>query len=175
MNYNDYRDKIRTGDVIAYSLSGWDVKNKFILDAIRVLTMSEYNHVGIAVVENDRVMLLEATRPYSRIYPLSKTGSFYHIPMNLEITDNSKLFKFIGLPYSYSKAIASLWSNPEPSSDLLSEGTYCTELCVRALREYGSTLDYRNGSTPGGFIETCLLYPNTSSSVFVFNKSSGSW
>lgn len=175
MNYKEYRENIKTGDVIAYSLEGTGVLNQLILAGIRISTMSEFNHVGLAVVLNDRVMLLEATRPYSRLYPLSKTGSFFHIPMSVKINDNRNLFRYIGLPYSYSKAVASLWKAPDPNSYLRVDGVFCTELCVRGLREYNFCIDYRNGSTPGEFVERCLELSEESKSVFINNESSGSW
>ena len=174
MDYCVFRNQIKTGDLIAYSISSSNFKNRVILDAIRILTKSEFNHIGIAYENNGRLFLLEATRPCSGPVLLSKTASFYHISVNAEIADLHPLFNYIGLDYSYTKAIQSLYKNPSSDSDIKTEGIFCSELCVRIYKEYGIDIDYRNGSTPGAIVKTALARKGAKM-TYVKVKSNGSW
>lgn len=82
MNYQDARPYIKSGDLLAWShktwLSWYDIK----IQIVRFFTRSEFCHLGTAWVVGDRVFVIEAVIPLVRIYPLSKLGDFYWIPMS---------------------------------------------------------------------------------------------
>lgn len=71
VKYADYRDQISSGDVLAWSHrkleSFYDLK----VWLVRILTASEYSHVGIAWVFGGRVFVIESVTPEVRIVPLS--------------------------------------------------------------------------------------------------------
>lgn len=71
MKYSEIRDSIKSGDILAWThrfkWTWYDIK----CYAVRIFTVSEYSHVGIAVVQNGRVWVLEAVTPTVRLVPLS--------------------------------------------------------------------------------------------------------
>jgi hypothetical protein len=73
MRYAEYRGKIKSGDVLAWSFrGGWfDSWHSFKINAVRLFQRSEYSHVGIAWVIAGRVFVLESVVPLVRSVPLS--------------------------------------------------------------------------------------------------------
>jgi len=128
MNYLDIRDQIKSGDVIAQSHRQWDTLHDLQVQAVRIATMSEYSHVGIAWVVAGRVFILEAVSAGVRIFPLSRAGDFYWVPRG--VWDDSKeaiAMQHIAAPYSKIDAIRSFFG----ASDQKNGGTFCSEyLCV---------------------------------------------
>jgi hypothetical protein len=108
MKYSELRETIQTGDLLAWSEGGkWNSWRNIQLNLVRMGTMSDYNHVGVAYVVSGRVFVVEAVVPYVRIYPLSKLLPFYYIRTNFRTTDatEEKLLQYIGTPYSKWEAI----------------------------------------------------------------------
>ena len=70
-SYQEVRSSIKSGDLLFWShreLKSWyDLK----VQIVRMVTRSEYSHVGVAWVTGGRVFALEAVVPLIRIYPLS--------------------------------------------------------------------------------------------------------
>lgn len=73
MKYADYRGKIKSGDILAWShREGWfDSFHSFKVNCVRLFQRSEYSHVGIAWVVAGRVFVLESVVPLVRVVPLS--------------------------------------------------------------------------------------------------------
>ena len=111
--YADYRHKLRSGDILAYSHEGWKSFKDFKTQMVRVFTRSTYSHVGIVVEIAGRYFILENVVPYARLYPISMSGSFYHLPMNIDWTPEleAKAFSYIGYPYSQWRAIKAFFKN----------------------------------------------------------------
>ena len=72
MNYTDIRDQIKTGDLIGFTHKGWLGWYNFKVQMVRMFTRSEYSHVAIAYVMNDRIFILEAVGAEVRLFPLSR-------------------------------------------------------------------------------------------------------
>lgn len=110
MKYKDIRPQIRSGDLLAWSHRGFKTWYDIKLQLIRLFTRSEYVHVGIAWVVQDRVFVIEAVNPYVRIVPLSNLLPCYMISMHTPwkgSTENLAL-KYVGLgKYSQLEAIKS--------------------------------------------------------------------
>ena len=131
MKYADARPLIRSGDLLAWShrapwyRSWYDFK----IALVRMFTMSEYSHVATAWVVGGRVFAIEAVMPLVRIYPLSKLGEFYHLPLGAKFDDDVLEFALskVGEPYSQVQAMQAFFHLP--SDDGLWE---CAEL-VRKL------------------------------------------
>ncbi len=80
MKYSELRDTIKTGDLLAWSEGGdWKSWRNIQLNLVRMGTMSDYNHVGVAYVVGGRVFVVESVVPYVRIYPLSRLLPFFYI------------------------------------------------------------------------------------------------
>ena len=77
--YAEVRSLIKTGDILVWThrklKSLYDLK----IMIIRFFQMSEYCHVGVAVVLGGRVWVLEACSPQVRLVPLSNSLPCYHI------------------------------------------------------------------------------------------------
>ena len=84
MIYLDARPLIRSGDLLAWSAreSPWASWHAFKIWLVRLFTRSEFSHVGTAWCVGERVFVIEAVRPAVRIMPLSKTPSFYWLPLH---------------------------------------------------------------------------------------------
>ena len=112
MNYEYARDKIKSGDLLAWSHRGWRSWYDFKIQMVRFFTRSEYSHVAIAWVVGGRVFALEAVQPKVRIHPLSTLGDFYllrgYVPWT-ELTEEIALSK-VGEKYSQLEAVASFFN-----------------------------------------------------------------
>lgn len=128
MKYQEIRNKIRSGDLLAFSHGSWNSWSNIKTNFIRLFTRSTYSHVGIVWKINGRLFILEAVKPKLRIYPLSLSGDFYHIPMNakwLKSTEEYALSK-IGTEYSELTAIRAFFSPLEDEN---------VEQCAAYVRE----------------------------------------
>jgi hypothetical protein len=67
MNYDEVRDKIKTGDVISVR-----AKNGIIADMIRLVTRSPYSHSGIAIWLGDGLWMAEINSGHNHLVPLSQ-------------------------------------------------------------------------------------------------------
>lgn len=107
MRYTDIRSSIRSGDLLAFSHKSWCTWKSIKSQIVRFFTRSNYSHVATAWVVGERVFVIEAVIPEVRIYPLSKSGDFYWIPMGAEWTDEVEetALSYVGAKYSQWAAI----------------------------------------------------------------------
>lgn len=149
MRYADARPLIRSGDLLAWShrapwyRSWYDFK----IAMVRAFTQSEYSHVGTAWVVGGRVFAIEAVMPLVRIYPLSKLGEFYHLPLGAKFDDDALEFALskVGEPYSQVQAMQAFFHLP--SDDSLWE---CAELVRKLAMLEG--IDLGLNATPSGIV-----------------------
>lgn len=112
MKYQEIRNKIRSGDLLAFSHGSWNSWANIKTNFIRLFTRSTYSHVGIAWKINGRLFILEAVKPKLRIFPLSMSGDFYLIPMNAKWSKYTEEFALskIGTDYSELTAIKAFFT-----------------------------------------------------------------
>jgi hypothetical protein len=112
MNYQDARQNIKSGDMLAWSHRGWGSWYDIKIQMVRFFTQSEYSHVGVAWVVGGRTLVIEAVTPKVRIYPLSKLGEFYWIPEYLRWTPEmeEKALSYVGTEYSQVEAVAAFFN-----------------------------------------------------------------
>ena len=149
--YSEIRDKIETGDVLAWSKSGpWTNWHNIQIGIVRMGTMSEYNHVGMAYVLQGRVFVVEAVVPMIRIYPLSKELPFYWIktPFRLNDEHEAKLLNRVGLPYSKWEAIKSAFSKDTNGQSHWE----CAKLVNQTLMDFDPGFDDLH-DTPGATVK----------------------
>ena len=109
MRYADARPTIKSGDRLAWTHRKWSSWYDFKVMMVRLFKMSEYSHVAFALVEDDRVFVVESVTPVVQRVPLSD-----HLPCYLlsgtGITDAQRL-KAIGMlgKYPYSQLLA-IWA-----------------------------------------------------------------
>ena len=148
MKYSEYRNNIRSGDVLAWSHEGWGSWHDFKVQMIRVFCRTEYTHVAIAWEQGGRLFAIENVVPCARIYPLSKLGSFYHIPMEADWSETTEeiALSYIGSPYSQWQAIKSFFTS-------LGRGNVseCAALVISVLRVDG--IDLGDRATPDAVVQ----------------------
>lgn len=153
MKYEEVRIRIRSGDLLAWShrtpwYRSW---HDFKIAMVRMFTMSEFSHVGVAWRVGGRVMVIEAVQPSVRIIPLSKTGEFYWVPVPAQFTDDVLEFALskVGEPYSQLQAMEALFRLP--SDDNKWE---CAELSRSILARAG--VDLGDVATPTAVVHKAM-------------------
>lgn len=134
MIYTDFRDQIKTGDILAWThrfrWTWYDLQ----VTAVRIFTMSEYTHVGIAVVMDGRVWVLESVRPLVRLVPLSGELPCYHLPGN-GMTEEQRVtaFALVGKgQYSRLEAVMSFFGKAKANSTWSCAEFVCHVLGIKA-------------------------------------------
>jgi hypothetical protein len=154
MNYSEHRNNIKSGDVLAWSHRGWRSLYDIKIQIVRLATRSEYSHVGIAWVVGGRVFVIEAVEPRARIFPLSKLGNFYHVPMgaNWDGRVEEAAISYVGAEYRQLHAIKAFFK-PLRVVEVARQygvllGTRSTpDAVVLAAQELGNPLYYIKSET----------------------------
>lgn len=154
MKYASFRSQIRTGDVLAWS--GRKVRSwyDFKIMLVRLFTMSEYNHVGIAIVMGGRVWVLEAVTPHVRLVPLSNLLPCYHMTSSglteEQVEAGLALVGKHDVVYSQWEAIKAFFGKNDPEDSQIQ----CAEL-VSGL------LNLHCRATPSDVVGTMLANEST--------------
>lgn len=125
MKYSEFREQIRSGDLLAWSHRGWSSWYDIKVQAIRVFTQSEYCHVGMALVLGGRVWVIESVTPLVRLVPLSNLLPFYHINLHrfhLWQEDIEHALSYVGNDeylYSQIEAIKAFFETNDPENKKL--------------------------------------------------------
>ena len=137
MKYSQQRDYIHSGHLLAWTHRSWKSWYDIKVQIVRFFTQSEYSHVGVAWRIGGRLFVIEAVVPQVRIYPLSRLGSFYHIPVAAHWTPEVTEFALqqVGKPYSQWKAIKSFFGPVKQDSY-----TECAETAIVILASAGVNL-----------------------------------
>lgn len=77
MKYSNIRQEIQTGDLLGFTHTATGSWYDFQIYMVRKATESEFSHIGMAYVVNDRVFVLEAVTQGVRLFPLSRALPFY--------------------------------------------------------------------------------------------------
>lgn len=152
-DYYLYRRKIRSGDLLVWDKGSGGVFTGLILFFIKLFTLSEYVHVGVAWKTAGRLFVIEASLLGVRITPLSKKKSFYHVPMNLTWTKAHDCFLLdkIGHSYSIKDAIKGYFGTITPGED---DRWQCAELATVFYKHVG--LDFGKSYTPAKLVKSVL-------------------
>ena len=147
MDYATARPLIRSGDLIAQSHGDWKTWRGIKVNLVRMFTRSTYSHVGLAWVVGGRVFMLEAVKPKLRIYPMSKIGDFYLLPLNAvwSVKAEHVALEEVGVDYSEAVAIRAFFS-PLRDEDV----RQCAAYVLAVLRADGIKLG--NRATPDAVV-----------------------
>ena len=157
MKYKDYRVKIKSGDLIAYTHYGWSSWYDIQVQIVRMATRSQFSHVGMALELGGRLFILEAVTPVIRLVPLSGTlgkHGFYHIPLEADISSDELEFALSKIgkgKYSKLEAVMAQLRKLRIGEDDLWE---CAEyvICCRKF----SGIDLGSIATPAEVVESAL-------------------
>lgn len=158
MIYADIREQIKSGDLLAWShrasmFASW---HDFKIGMVRLITRSEYSHVGTALVMGGRVWVTEAVSPLPRIVPLSNALPFYWVPLDATWTHETetRALALIGkdrIVYSQAEAVRGALGTIDPGKDDL---WMCAEMAWCIARWCG--IDLGKDVTPRGLVEAAL-------------------
>lgn len=162
MDYLLYRSQIKTGDLLVWSTHRAKGLHLFVNKLIRLFTLSEYCHVGVAWVVGERVFIVEAVQPCVRIYPLSNEIPFYHVQMDLHVNDDAinYLLSRVGEPYSIWQAIRAYFGKPKADKQW-----QCAELVTSFYKRLGVNL--KNTWTPSALVDGVLSLNGNKQLTFV--------
>lgn len=164
MNYQKSRPLIRSGDLIGQSGGSWKTWAGIKVNMVRIFTRSTYSHVGIAWVVGGRVFMLEAVKPRLRIYPMSKIGDFYWLPMEARWGANAEhaALENVGVEYSELVALKAFFGP-------LEEGNVqqCAAYALTVFR--ADAIDLGNRATPDSVVLAAMR--RGSECVFVTQDS----
>ena len=147
MDYATARPLIRSGDLIAQSGGVWTSWHGIKVNIVRMFTRSTYSHVGIAWVVGGRVFILEAVTPKLRIYPMSKIGEFYLLPMYANWADTTEHLALENVGVNYSERVAvKAFFKPLQEDDV----RQCAAYVLAVLRADGIKLG--NRATPDAVV-----------------------
>lgn len=153
--YSLVRNQIKSGDILVWTSRGWGNLANITAQAIRLMTRSEYCHVGVAWEIGGRMMVVEAVQPLVRIYPLSKLLPCYHLKMDIQWQSSFDeiLMERVGDPYSVWQAIISYFGSP-----VNDEKWQCVELANYIYKRIGVPM--AEVYTPTAFVEEALKHSN---------------
>lgn len=157
---------VKTGDILAFTGPRVGTRTHFFAYLVRLFTMSEYSHVGIAYKVGERLYLLEAQVPEVRITPMGDKGGYYLLPMNVKVNDNviDSLLNKVGEEYSIVEAIRSYFG----FNDFEDSKWICTEY----VKYYLDMVDVQLGivKTPSDIVKS-LMDQYGKSLVFINKKT----
>lgn len=153
--FKSHRKNIKSGDLLIWTNNKGNRFVRLCSWLIRVATISEYNHVGIAWNLNGRLLMIHATVPRVEIVPIDPSLSkvdFYHIKMNVDWNKNleDKILTDIGKPYGYLDAFLSLFGKEDRTNNKV----HCGELVSKFYKYTGYELNCK--STPSMIVKKLL-------------------
>jgi hypothetical protein len=157
-SYHKYKGNIKSGDLLVWSTRKWKGLSSIFPFLVRFFTMSDYNHMGIALVLNsDLIFIIEADVPHVMVTPLKNEIPFYHIPMGIEWEQRYTEFLLskVGEKYSVWQAIISYFTIPKRDDKWI-----CTEL-VLDFYEYVKGEKISEKYTPSVVVKDILENFNT--------------
>lgn len=162
--YSNIRRQIKTGDLLAWKSGRIGSKIDLVLKLYQKIFKAQYIHVGVAVVLGNRVLMVDATPPIVRLYPLSYCDDFYWFPCNLEYKEKylDILFKHLGKPYRLFDLINSLLGFKNSTDDF-----YCSELAGYFYKEIGFIQDEDAGFVPDTIVEAILKASGVKEPTFI--------
>ena len=154
--YSEIRDEIQSGDLVVLSHYKWASWYDFQVMIVRVMSATEYTHVGVCVVLGGRVWVAESVEPVVRLVPLSNYAAdgMYIIPARHPMKEEELeyLFSKVG------KAKYSKWRAIKAYLDRLEIGTddelECAEYAITARRLSG--LDLGHKAVPSCVVKEAL-------------------
>ena len=140
MNYAEARPLIKSGHLLAWTHRSWKSWYDIKVQIVRFFTQSEYSHVALAWVVSGRVFALEAVSSGVRLYPLSRMGEFFHLPLKLLWTDETETYALahIGDRYSQLEAIRAYFGPVDETNDVWECAEYALQVLKRAGVDLGS-------------------------------------
>ena len=158
MLYSKYRDKIKSGDLLIWETRKIESKIDLLLKVYQKIGKTNFTHVGIALVLNNRVFCIEATPPVVRLIPLSLLDDFkiIHLETNWDKNYEDLLFQQLGKQYSIIDYLSTVFGMKTNTDNF-----YCSEFVSYFYKEIGLIADIDLGETPKSIVEYFINKLNT--------------
>lgn len=146
VTYLDARPRIKSGDLLAFTTTGWGTWHDWKSQAVRAATRSEYDHVGISWVFGGRVWVIESVKPVVRIVPLSSLLPAYwvHLPVDWTPDAEEYALSLVGIArYSEWEAVKAFFGSNNRADDRWQ----CAEMAKAVLARCGLTITGRDTPT----------------------------
>lgn len=162
LQYKECMRCVKTGDILAFTGPKVGSRTHFFAYLVRLFTMSEYSHVGIAYKMENRLYLLEAQVPEVRITPMGDRGNYYLIPMNVKVPQTvvDSLLREVGEEYSIMEALRSYFG----LNNFKDKKWICTEYVKYYLDMMG--VELKKVKTPSDVVKG-LLNLHSKSLIYV--------
>ena len=147
-------ENIKSGDLIVWN------RGKRIYNTLeKVFTLSMFTHVGIAVVEEDGIYVVEAIAPQVRKVRLDIRFPCLYIPMEMDFDYEHQIYleNFIGDEYSKLQAVLSIFG-----IYINDNQWYCSELAYNYYTTFKPELKLENDLTPTRVVDrimSTMSYP----------------
>ena len=154
---------VKSGDLLVWDEANHGFWGKLVIKFIRFMTMSEYGHVGIAVVEDGYTYVLEAVQPRVQYVSMSGKTNFYVVSMNLDKTEDLVKIakKYVGYRYSLLDCVRGYLG----LTTLSDERWQCAELTAMVYEDLGVELVTEH-MTPSGVVRAALSHSGSTLWVY---------
>lgn len=148
--YSEIRSTVTTGDLIAWNKPGFKSTTGMLLLLYQKILKAKYTHVGVAAVLGGRIMIIEATPPAVRIFPLSMLTDFDIIKTEIADIPNhlDVLLTQLGKPYSLLDFFRGIFHISGGNSKY-----YCSQLASKYYNDIGYIDNEFAGLTPDSIVE----------------------
>lgn len=151
--------EVQSGDLLAFTTAErGSFMGRLVQNFIRVMTLSEYAHVGVAITLNGIPHVLEAIQPKIIIRPLKTDEVFYVVPMHIEKHDTNTLYEmmqdYIGCKYSIWDCIQAYVGRISKRDDRWQ----CAELAADLYERLELTDFKPRRKTPSHVVKAAMLY-----------------
>lgn len=152
--YSNVRHEIRTGDLLIWKTTVIEDFFDLFLLIYQKIFKAQWTHMAIASRMDGRVLMVEATPPESRLFPVSKRArDFYWIKTNIEGKDShvEYLLSLLGRKYSLWDFIRGKFRFKSSAKE-----DYCSDLASEFYNEIGYINDDDAGSTPDSLVAAII-------------------
>lgn len=152
VSYDRAGEVIQSGDLLIWSKNTISTISNAVLELIRIATLSDYAHVGIAWKVSGRLFVIEATMPSIHIAPVSALEEFYFLNMGIDFTSEAQdwLLSKVGLKYSIDDALRAMVGKTCEADDRWQ----CAELANKFYKSVGR--DFGEAYTPGQLVSAAV-------------------
>jgi hypothetical protein len=161
--YSEIRNEIRTGDLLIWKTTVVEDFFDFFLLVYQKIFKAQWTHMAIVARMDNRVLMVEATPPVSRLFPVSKARDFYWIRVGVEGRDShvEYLLSMLGRQYSLWDFLRSKFKLKRSAND-----DYCSDLASEFYNEIGYINDNDAGVTPDSLV-AAIVKASGNKPVFV--------
>lgn len=165
--YSKVRNDIKTGDLLAWRVTKITSFFTFILFFYQKIFKAKYSHVAIAVNLGNRTLMVEATPPVVRLFPVSMTDGFYHIKTNTKVSAENldSMLQHTGKKYGLTDLLKGMLHIGRSDKRY-----YCSELCGDFYNSVGYIQDDKAGLTPDTLVEAVQKVAGTEANFIVIDR-----